>query len=290
MHWVVDQFRNNLQKELDFELEAASAMRTAQFFENERRVCVPTVYTQYTTDKVLVMQYIDGFRVDDVDRMHHAGIGVQNVAQAVVDAFAQMIFVNGFVHCDPHAGNLMVTADERDNFKLYLLDHGLAGAAQLGAGGRRVRAAGRAGAGQRVLTVPAEPVVELCAPAGHGPAREDERGGTGAHPAGRDGRGSQVAGGRVAADRGDPGRPAAGVQDELAGAQREQGAGREREPLQGERAVRRARAARAERARARGRRAARGGEQPRGAARVAGVAAAVEDGGSRRAVDGVRGG
>eukprot|EP00178_Gracilaria_changii_P015836 TRINITY_DN444_c3_g3_i3.p3 TRINITY_DN444_c3_g3~~TRINITY_DN444_c3_g3_i3.p3 ORF type:complete len:286 (+),score=74.61 TRINITY_DN444_c3_g3_i3:873-1730(+) len=71
------------------------------------------------------MQYIDGFRADDADRLRNARIPAQQVAQAVVDAFAQMIFVNGFVHCDPHGGNLMVTRDANSGFKLYLLDHGL---------------------------------------------------------------------------------------------------------------------------------------------------------------------
>ena len=127
MHWVVDQFKKNLDKELDFLLEAASANRTAAFFEGDSRAFVPRVHEDLSTRRLLVMDFIDGFRVDDVDAMGECGIQADDVAQAVVEVFAQMIFMNGFVHCDPHAGNMMVRpkASAPGGFELFLLDHGL---------------------------------------------------------------------------------------------------------------------------------------------------------------------
>lgn len=125
MDWVVEQFRRNLEKELDFELEAQSALRTQKFFKDDPRVFVPDVYNDTSTKKVLTMEYIDGFRVDDLDALHDYLVDPHAVAQTVVDAFAQMIYVNGFVHCDPHAGNLMVRPGPGGAFELYLLDHGL---------------------------------------------------------------------------------------------------------------------------------------------------------------------
>lgn len=125
MAWVVEQFRQNLTKELDFALEAESASRTASFFKGDDRVAVPRVFNQHSTSRLLTMEYVNGFRVDDTELLAKAGIEPSTVAQAVVDTFAQMIFVNGFVHCDPHAGNLMVTPGENGSFRLFLLDHGL---------------------------------------------------------------------------------------------------------------------------------------------------------------------
>lgn len=125
MDWVVEQFRRNLHKELDFKLEAKSAKRTGSFFAGDARVFVPYVHQALSTSKVLTMEYIDGCRVDDVVALKKAGINSHTVAQTVVDAFAQMIFVNGFVHCDPHPGNLMVRRKEDGAFELFLLDHGL---------------------------------------------------------------------------------------------------------------------------------------------------------------------
>ena len=125
MHWVVDQFRKNLSTELNFEKEANSARRTARFFEKHPRVKVPHIYSQYSTDKLLTMEYVDGFRVDNVEALRESHVDAKDVAQCVVDAFAQMIFINAFVHCDPHAGNIMVRPKEKGQFDLFLLDHGL---------------------------------------------------------------------------------------------------------------------------------------------------------------------
>lgn len=125
MDWVVEQFRRNLEKELDFQLEAQSARRTQHFFKEDRRVFVPDVYDDTSTRRVLTMEYIDGFRVDDLTALHQSLVDPHAVAQTVVEAFAQMIYVNGFVHCDPHAGNLMVRPGPGGTFELFLLDHGL---------------------------------------------------------------------------------------------------------------------------------------------------------------------
>lgn len=125
MDWVVDQFRENLKKELDFRLEAESANRTAISFQHDNRVFVPRVYPEFSTSRLLVMEYIDGCRVDDVDALRRAGVNTHQVAQAVINAFAQMIFLNGFIHCDPHAGNMLVRCGQNGKFQLFLLDHGL---------------------------------------------------------------------------------------------------------------------------------------------------------------------
>lgn len=125
MAWVVQRFRQNLEKELDFELEAESAGRTAHLFSHDARVRVPGVFNLFSTKRLLVMEYVDGFRVDDVEAMREACVDPHIVANTAVEAFAQMIFVNGFVHCDPHAGNLMVKPKGHGRFELFLLDHGL---------------------------------------------------------------------------------------------------------------------------------------------------------------------
>ncbi|CAN8072301.1 unnamed protein product, partial [Agarophyton chilense] len=127
MRWAVRQFDANLRRELDYSVEAACAARTAALFGEHERVRVPRVYAQLSTARLLVMQWVDGFRADDVARLRDAHIDAALVAHTAVDAFAQMTFVHGFVHCDPHAGNLMVlpNATRRGAFELYLLDHGL---------------------------------------------------------------------------------------------------------------------------------------------------------------------
>jgi aarF domain-containing kinase len=132
LDWIVDQFKENLGRELDFTQEAASSERTRAFFaSSDDRVAVPAIYPGLSTSRVLTMEFVDGFRVDDAEQLDAAGIRREDVAAAVVDAFGKMVFINGFVHCDGHGGNLMVRprphTDRRatGQFDLFILDHGL---------------------------------------------------------------------------------------------------------------------------------------------------------------------
>lgn len=130
LDWIVDQFQENLKKELDFSLEAVSSERTRKFFEElgSKQVSVPKIYFPQSAGRVLTMEFIDGFRVDDFDRLDAAGIRREDVASAVVDAFGKMIFVSGNCQCDGHGGNMLVRPranGARGQFDLVLLDHGL---------------------------------------------------------------------------------------------------------------------------------------------------------------------
>ncbi|KAJ2757994.1 hypothetical protein IWQ57_006948, partial [Coemansia nantahalensis] len=83
------------------------------------------------TERVLIMEYIAGRRCDDLDYLRRHGIDPAHVSRAVGHIFAEMTFVHGFLHCDPHPGNLFVRPRARAdtahgyNFDLVLLDHGL---------------------------------------------------------------------------------------------------------------------------------------------------------------------
>lgn len=127
LDWMVDEFRRNLSHELDFVEEGRSCERTGAFFEKDPHISVPYIYPELSTKRILTMEYIDGFRVDDVGKLENAGIDPARVAETVVDAFGKMVFVSGFVHCDGHSGNLMVRPQpgSRHGFDLVLLDHGL---------------------------------------------------------------------------------------------------------------------------------------------------------------------
>lgn len=128
--WISRQFRANLAQELDFSHEAKSARRTARNFSDDHRIAVPDVVDQLTTKRVLTMEYIDGIRIDDAGALKDAGVRPADVASAVVDAFARMMFIDGFVHSDAHGGNILVRPGRRHAlggraFEVVLLDHGL---------------------------------------------------------------------------------------------------------------------------------------------------------------------
>lgn len=106
--WMVREFAQNLRRELDFVSEAASSERIAALFGDRDDIYIPAVRWDLTTPRVLVTEFIHGCRIADADALRAWGLQPQQVMDSFVRAFAEMIFSFGFVHCDPHPGNVLV--------------------------------------------------------------------------------------------------------------------------------------------------------------------------------------
>ncbi len=117
---VVEEIRAGLLQELDFRHEA----RNQQYFNAQNptpeKVFAPEVIGQFTTRRLLVMERIDGVRVEQSKLNADQA---KALAQAGATSLMHQIVISGFFHADPHAGNVLVTGDGR----LCLLDWGLAG-------------------------------------------------------------------------------------------------------------------------------------------------------------------
>jgi predicted unusual protein kinase regulating ubiquinone biosynthesis (AarF/ABC1/UbiB family) len=87
-------------------------------------VVVPEAVEGMTTERLLVMDFLEGVRISDRDGLAAAGIDPGKVAQTLNDAFAEGLFRHGVLHADPHPGNLLVQPGP-DGPRLVLLDHGL---------------------------------------------------------------------------------------------------------------------------------------------------------------------
>ncbi|KAF5206542.1 Abc1 family protein [Thalictrum thalictroides] len=123
--WMVSEFERSISRELDFIQEAKNSERTAKNFRKNNIVRVPRVNWELTTNQVLTMQFCSGHKIDDVGYLKEAGINPTKVAKALMEVFAEMVFVHGFVHGDPHPGNILVAPEGRNGFSLVLLDHGI---------------------------------------------------------------------------------------------------------------------------------------------------------------------
>ncbi|XP_050270103.1 uncharacterized protein LOC126714139 isoform X1 [Quercus robur] len=123
--WLVSEFVEAISLELDFIQEARNSERTAKNFKNNDMVRVPHVYWELTTTQVLTMEFCRGHKVDDVELLKEMGINPIKVAKALMEVFAEMIFIHGFIHGDPHPGNILVSPEGRNGFCLVLLDHGI---------------------------------------------------------------------------------------------------------------------------------------------------------------------
>ncbi|KXN90583.1 ABC1 family protein C15C4.02 [Leucoagaricus sp. SymC.cos] len=127
--WLADEMRQNLPKEMDFIHEAENASRAVRDFEGMRTsLYIPEVIA--STKRVLIMEFIQGGRVDDLQYLAKNNINRNKVALELSRIFSQMVFMNGWFHADPHPGNLLIRpapphSRSPYNFEIALLDHGL---------------------------------------------------------------------------------------------------------------------------------------------------------------------
>ncbi|XP_020676109.1 uncharacterized aarF domain-containing protein kinase 1 isoform X1 [Dendrobium catenatum] len=122
---VLSEFKRTISLELDFIQEGTNSERAARNFKKNKSIRIPRVYWDLTTSQVLTMEFCRGSKVDDLEFLKDSGVNTVKVAKALIEAFAEMIFVHGFVHGDPHPGNILVSVEGNKSFSLVLLDHGI---------------------------------------------------------------------------------------------------------------------------------------------------------------------
>jgi predicted unusual protein kinase regulating ubiquinone biosynthesis (AarF/ABC1/UbiB family) len=119
---IVSEFSKRIRDELDFREEARNAAMLRRNFQNEPRVIVPEVVTELVTRRVLVLEYVEGTRIDRLhERLASGELDLQRLVETVVDAYIKMMLEDGVFHADPHAGNLLIDPQGR----LVLLDFGM---------------------------------------------------------------------------------------------------------------------------------------------------------------------
>lgn len=105
---VVDEMWTISQEELDFLVEAN---HLKEFYENnkdEAKVSCPVVENDLTTSKILVMEFIDGYSIDNVKKLDQDGIDRHNLGCALADNYMKQVLNDGFFHADPHPGNIKI--------------------------------------------------------------------------------------------------------------------------------------------------------------------------------------
>ena len=123
---ILDELGQHVPRELDFLAEATNAERVAGIFADRDDIRVPRVYREWSTRRVLVMEFIDGVKITEREALDRLGIDPESMLRILIDAWCQQVLVHGFFQADPHPGNLLVEPDGAGGGRLVLLDFGLA--------------------------------------------------------------------------------------------------------------------------------------------------------------------
>lgn len=120
--WIVYQeFSKMIREEMDFVKEAANGERFRRIFEDNPQVIIPRIYHELSTPKILVLKFYEGIRVDNIEELRALDIDPDDLVRVLVDLYARQVLIHGFLHADPHPGNLLVTQDGH----LVIVDYGM---------------------------------------------------------------------------------------------------------------------------------------------------------------------
>jgi ubiquinone biosynthesis protein len=120
---IIDEFAKSLRAELDYTIEGKNAEKMARQFLDNAKIRIPKIYQDYSTQKVLTMEYIQGTKLSQTERLIELGYDTSEIAKQIVEAILQQILIDGFFHGDPHPGNILVLSDQVITF----LDFGMVG-------------------------------------------------------------------------------------------------------------------------------------------------------------------
>ena len=122
---LVNELGTHVPLELNFVNEAHNAEKVARFFDGRDDVHIPRIHWEYTTRRVLVMEFIEGIKISDAGALRAAGVDPDAVMRTLIEAYCEQILVRGFFHADPHPGNLIVQPSPSGH-RLVFVDFGLA--------------------------------------------------------------------------------------------------------------------------------------------------------------------
>lgn len=128
--WLAEEMNANMPLEMDFRHEAENARRAEKDFARYTKTSVYIPDVPWAYKRAMALEYIDGRRPDDLAYLAQHKIDRNLVSQELSRVFAQMLYMHGFFHADPHGGNVLIRPKPKDsrsphNFEVVLLDHGL---------------------------------------------------------------------------------------------------------------------------------------------------------------------
>jgi ubiquinone biosynthesis protein len=120
---IVEEFARSLEKEINYRTEASHIERFARQFMDDETVYIPKVFRQTSTQRILTMEYVEGIKASEVERLQKEGYDLPEITRRGTSLIMKQIFDFGFFHADPHPGNILALP----NNVIGLLDFGMVG-------------------------------------------------------------------------------------------------------------------------------------------------------------------
>lgn len=120
---LVKEFTRTIRREMDFSREGHTIEKFSTDFAGDSTLYFPKVYWEVTGKGVLTLEFIDGIKVSDLEKLERAGLDRRLIGRRGADAFIKMVLEHGFFHGDPHPGNVLILPEN----VICLLDYGMVG-------------------------------------------------------------------------------------------------------------------------------------------------------------------
>ncbi len=119
----VEAFEKTMLKEMDYTVESRNIRQFREYYREAKSFYVPKAFEEYTTKKVMVIEFVGGCKITDVVKLREWGLAPENLAERGLELYLTQIFEHGFFHADPHPGNIIIGQDGTIN----LIDFGMVG-------------------------------------------------------------------------------------------------------------------------------------------------------------------
>ncbi len=120
---IVKEFALWTRRELNFEIEAHNALKLAEIMAGNPLVKVPKVYPEFSSKRVLVMDFVEGVKIDNLDALKSFHVSTKKLSSTYFNSIMGQALLHGFFHADPHPANIYV----QRNGKLVFFDYGIMG-------------------------------------------------------------------------------------------------------------------------------------------------------------------
>ena len=113
---ILETFEKSIHHELSLLNELSNIERFGKNFAKTSNICVPKTYRELSNNNILCMDFMDGIKVTDIEKLIQNGLSIKTIARQGMDLYMTQVLDHGFFHADPHAGNIFVLHDGRIAF------------------------------------------------------------------------------------------------------------------------------------------------------------------------------